>query len=45
MGLSEYGQDDDGDDAYVPEGVLEGIEDVLEGRTVSDGELDDAIKF
>ena len=34
-----------GDGIYVPAGVLRGIEDVLEGRTVSDERLDEVINF
>lgn len=35
----------EGDGAYVPEGVLEGIEDIAEGRTMSGEDLDDVLKF
>lgn len=35
----------EGDSAYVPEGVLEGIEDIAEGRTMSGEDLDDVLKF
>lgn len=33
------------DEATVPVGVLEGIEDLEDGRTLSDEELDDVLKF
>lgn len=33
------------DEVFVPVGVLRGIEDIAEGRTVSDDELDDVLKW
>lgn len=43
---TEYGQDGrEEEETYVPEGVLKGIEDIAEGRTLSDEELDDVLKF
>lgn len=43
--MFEYGQDGREDEACVPEGVLKGIEDIAEGRTLSDEELDEVLKF
>lgn len=42
----EYGQDGrEEEEASVPEGVLKGIEDIAEGRTLSNEELDEVLKF
>lgn len=42
----EYDRDEcEEKEAFVPEGVLKGIEDIAEGRTLSDEELDDVLKF
>lgn len=42
----EYGRDEREEaEAFVPEGVLKGIEDIAEGRTLSDEDLDDVLKF
>lgn len=42
----EYGQDGrEEEEVSVPEGVLKGIEDIAEGRTLSDEELDEVLKF
>lgn len=45
MTMFEYGRDGDEKQVYVPEGVLKGIEDVAEGRTLSDEEFDEALDF
>lgn len=45
MTIFEYGQDGHRKQACVPEGVLKGIEDVAEGRTMSDEQFDEALKF
>lgn len=45
MTMFEYGQDGDEEQACVPEGVLKGIEDIAEGRTLSDKQLDEALDF
>jgi len=41
----EYGQDGKGEQPSIPEGVLKGIEDIVEGRTLSDEEFDDVLDF
>lgn len=33
------------DDVYVPEGVMQGIEDIAAGRTADEDDLDDALNF
>lgn len=33
------------DEIYVPKGVLEGIENIAEGRTASKEDLDRVLKF
>lgn len=43
MTVSEYDQDGREEAECVPEGVLKGIEDIAEGRTLSDEEFDDAL--
>ncbi|WP_162224277.1 hypothetical protein [Halorussus salinus] len=43
MTMFEYGQDGDEKQAYVPEGVLKGIEDIAEGRTLSDEQFDEVL--
>jgi hypothetical protein len=46
MTWTEYDRDGrEEEDAFVLEGVLKGIEDIAEGRTLSDEELDDVLKF
>lgn len=45
MTTFEYGQDGDDKRARVPEGVLKGIEDIAEGRTLSGEQLDEALDF
>jgi hypothetical protein len=45
MTMFEYDRDGDEKQAYVPEGVLKGIEDVAEGRTLSDEEFDEVLEF
>lgn len=37
--------DSDGEECIVPVGVLDGIDDLEEGRTLSDEAFDDALKF
>ena len=32
-------------DVYVPEGVIRGIDDVIEGRTMDGHDLDEALSF
>lgn len=36
---------DEEDDIYVPEGVMQGIEDIAAGRTADEDDLDDALNF
>jgi len=36
---------DDGDEPEVPEGVLEGIDDIEDGNTVSKADLESLLKF
>lgn len=45
MTIFEYDRDEREERACVPEGVLKGIEDVAEGRTLSDEKFDDVLKF
>lgn len=41
----EYGREGDEKRECVPEGVLKGIEDIAEGRTLSDEQFDEALDF
>lgn len=45
MTMFEYGQDGDEKQACIPEGVLKGIEDIAEGRTLSDEQFDEVLDF
>lgn len=45
MTMFEYGPDGGEKRACIPEGVLKGIEDLAEGRTLSDDEFDDVLDF
>ena len=36
---------DGGEDAYVPREVLEALDDLEEGRTMSDADFEDALRF
>ncbi|WP_162224495.1 hypothetical protein [Halorussus amylolyticus] len=42
---SEYDSDEPEEATRLPEGVLKGIEDVVEGRTMSDEDFDDVLEF
>lgn len=39
------GSSDDGRDPRVPEGVLEGIQDIEDGNTASKADLESLLKF
>lgn len=41
----EYDQDGREEEVCVPEGVLKGIEDIAEGRTLSDEEFDEFLEL
>ncbi|QLC34071.1 hypothetical protein EFA46_007590 [Halarchaeum sp. CBA1220] len=45
MASSESGHGDSEEDAEVPSGVLDGLDDLEEGRTLSDEEFEDVLKF
>lgn len=45
MTTFEYDQDGHEEVVHVPEGVLKGIEDIAEGRTMSDEELDEVLEL
>jgi hypothetical protein len=45
MTVFEYGQNEDERRACVPEGVLKGVEDVIEGRTMSNEQFNDVLDF
>ena len=44
MTASEYDRDGREESECVPEGVLKGIEDIAEGRTMSDEEFDSVLE-
>ena len=41
----EYGQDEEEKQGSIPEGVLKGIEDIAEGRTLTDEQFEEALDF
>ena len=45
MTAFEYGQDEGEKQVCIPEGVLKGIEDLAEDRTLSDEQLDEILDF
>jgi len=45
MTVFEYGQNEGEKRVCVPAGALKGVEDVIEGRTMSDEQFDDVLDF
>lgn len=45
MTMFEYGREGREKRACVPDEVLEGIEDIAEGRTMSDEDFDEVLEF